>query len=314
MKPAIAARLCQAAVLALPVIGVLEVWAHHRAVARAPAFDDWGTIVAPVDQLREVGDVVTVAPRWAEPLARRALGDERMPLRDVARPDLSRYRAALEVSIQGERDPELAGWRETSRAESGAFTFRRLENPSAEVPVFDFVDAAVPERLAVAVADGAAAAPCPFTARGRVSAGNLGGHPTFPAARFQCPGGEFMNVSVTVIADEHFRARRCLFAHPPLGGRALELRYRGVELGTRIRGHGGIYWMVERELAGAPVELDVRVDGELVGHWVHRDGDGWAGFDFALGTHAGARDAEVVFAVRADDARHRHFCFEADSR
>jgi hypothetical protein len=75
-----------------------------------------------------------------------------------------------------------------------------------------------------------------------------------------------------------------------------------------------MYWIVERERKGAPVELRVRVDGDEVGTYVHRDGDGWSSFEFPLGAHAGAGAAEVEFRVRSPNYAHRHFCFEADTR
>jgi hypothetical protein len=75
-----------------------------------------------------------------------------------------------------------------------------------------------------------------------------------------------------------------------------------------------MYWVVERERAGAPVQIELRVDGERVGAATHRDGDGWAKFEIPLGGHAGKDAAEVEIAISSPDNRHRHFCFEADTR
>jgi hypothetical protein len=47
---------------------------------------------------------------------------------------------------------------------------------------------------------------------------------------------------------------------------------------------------------------------------VHKDGDGWAPFEFDLGKHAGEPDAEVEFAVSTPRYQDRHYCFEADTR
>jgi hypothetical protein len=146
-----------------------------------------------------------------------------------------------------------------------------------------------------------------------VLAGGLAGHPTFPADRFECPGGSFFNVGVTVIADQDFRARRCVWAHPPENGELL-IRYRNVDLGQVIAGHSGMYWVVERNRSGAPVQLGVRVNGQAVGSAVHVDGDGWTSFEFDLGEQAGLSGATVEFSVRSSNHRHRHFCFEAHSQ
>jgi hypothetical protein len=177
--------------------------------------------------------------------------------------------------------------------------------------VYDFTDHLGPEAADVRGTDPPLA--CAWNPRATIVAGGLGGHPTFPPARFECPGGVFFNVGVTVIADEEFRPRRCIWSHPFARGEIVT-RFHDVPLGGVIRGHGGMYWIIERERRGAPVTLTVRVDGDTVGSAVHRDGDGWAPFEFALGKHAGAPKAEVEFAVSSPNYRDRHYCFEADSR
>jgi hypothetical protein len=261
-----------------------------------------------VDELRQPGDLVVMAPSWAEPMARRALGDERMPVADLARPDESGYRHAIEIGALAQRAASLDGWREVARLDRGDFVLRRLENPTPAPSKLDFVSALGPDGTEVRFRE----APCTWRHDAPVSAGGLGGHPTFPAQRFICSSNPFFNVGVTVIADEQFRARRCIWAHPPAAGE-LVLRYPGVQLGERIVGHGGMYWMVEREGRGAPIELEVRIGGAPLGVVTHRDGDGWAAFDLELGANAGRR-ADVEFAVRTSDNRHRHFCFEARTR
>ncbi|WP_437932170.1 hypothetical protein WMF37_23965 [Sorangium sp. So ce291] len=299
------------ALVGLPALGLGELAAHVYFSRRAPGFDAWREVKAPLAAMKQPGDLVIIAPAWADPAARRALGDELMPLRDAARPDESRYAAAVEISVLGERAEELAGFREEKRQEHGGFVLRRLVNPSPARVVYDFVDHVAPSSADVRVTDPPAA--CRWNPRARVAAGGLGGHPTFPAERFECPGGPFFNVGVTVIADEEFRPRRCIWSHPPRDG-AIVTRFRDVPLGSVIRGHAGMYWMIEREQQGAPVTLSVRVDGDAVGEATHVDGDGWAAFEFPLGAHAGAARAEVEFAVTSADYTHRHYCFEADTR
>ena len=119
-------------------------------------------------------------------------------------------------------------------------------------------------------------------------------------------------VGKTTIADETFSPRRCLWAHPP-GRGELSIRFRDVPLGEQLVGHGGMYWIVERERAGAPVQLSVRIDGDEVGRVFHADGDGWARFSLPLGAHAGKSRALVEWRISSPDHRHRHYCFEARS-
>lgn len=299
------------AFLLVPLAGLLELGGQLYTSRAAPSFDAWMQLREPVAEMKRAGDLVVIAPGWAEPLARRALGDDLMPLRDVARPDVTRYASAVELSILGERAPELAGWREESRTVRGKFTLRRLANPAPAVVLYDFVDHARPPSADVRAAEPPVV--CAWNPRSVVSSGGLGGHPTFPAQRFECPGGEFFNVGVTVIADQDFRPRRCLWSHPLARGE-LVTRFHDVPLGKVIRGHGGMYWITEREKRGAPVTLTVRVDGDTIGTYRHADGDGWSSFELPLGAHAGAEHAEVELAVTSPNNLHRHFCFEADTR
>lgn len=300
-----------ALIAVVPLLGLVELGAHVFFSRRAPTSDDWAAVKAPVAAMKQPGDLVIVAPPWADPAARHALGDALMPIRDAARPDETRYAAALEIAILGQRAGELAGWTEVAREQQGDFVLRRLLNPAPAAVVFDFVDALRPPRVDVRGTD--PPIDCPWNPRARIAAGGLAGHPTFPAERFQCPSGLFFNVGVTVIADEEFRPRRCLWSHPLRRGE-LVTRFRDVPLGRVIRGHAGMYWMVERERSGAPVTLTVRVDGDVIGAATHADGDGWSAFELPLGPHAGAPSAEVEFAVTTPDYNHRHYCFEADTR
>ncbi len=305
-RRAVKRRALRLAVLLVPLWAAVELVLGFTSAARAPAFDDYAVLVAPVDALAQPGDVVVMAPRWAEPPLRRALGDARMPLEDVARPSLEAYPAAIEISLLGQRDPALEGWPVAEVREAGDFVVRRLTNPGHTPTLVDFVSLLGPEAAEVSF-DGR---PCRWSSMPPL-AGGLGGHPTFPRQRFDC-GSPFFNVGVTVIADQEFRPRRCLWAHPPASG-ALRITFSGVALGQRIVGHGGLYWMIEREQKGAPIALRVEVAGEELGRVVHLDGEGWKRFELPLGAHAGRR-ADVTFAVSSDDHRHRHFCFEARSQ
>ena len=304
------AKLGRVWLLALPLVGLAELGLHFWFASRPPAFEEWAQVRDDVATFPPSAPVI-VAPRWAEPLARQALGDDRMPLSHVARPDTSRFERAVEVSILGQRAPELHGWTEQERLTSGKFVYRLVANPRYRRVITDFVERARPPSAEVFLTE--PRDPCRWNAQARPMSGGLGGNPTFPAQRFECAGGVFFNVGVTAIADEEFVARRCLWAHPPRVGEIV-VRFGDVALGATIEGHSGMYWMIERERKGAPVVLSVRVDGDEIGKVEHRDGDGWAGFELALGGHAHKPNATVEFGVSSVNYQHRHFCFEATSR
>lgn len=298
-------------VVGLVVLGLGELVLQVMDAKKSPLPEDWALLKEPVAQEKQPGDVVIVAPSWADPWARQTLGNDVFTLRDVARSDISRYATALEIGALGQTSSELRGFREISSKQVGPFLLRRLENPNFLPTITDFVD-----RIALGQADVAVfetETKCPFNKTARVIAGGLGGHPTFPSARFECPGGVFFNVSETVIADQDFRPRRCMWAHPPNKG-DLRIRFSDVSLGKVLRGHGGMYWIIERDKPGVPVLVEVRVDGQEIGRYEHRDGDGWSQFEMPLGEHADKKNATVEFKVSARNNLHRHFCFEAHSR
>lgn len=294
----------------LPLLGAAELggqlWASHR----APTQSEWLAVQSEVQSAKAPEAAVVIAPSWAEPLARAAWGEKLMPLRDVARPGLDGYPRALEISILGQSAPELESWPVTQEHSVGRFTLRRRENPEAPRVQFDFVDAL--SEADVSETDGTEDKPCPWQPRGRAKSGGLGGHPTYPAARFNCPSGEPYLVGVTVIDDQDYRARRCIHAYPTQRG-PLKLRFSDVPLGTELRGHAGLPWVLVRDGGGAPVRLEVFVNGKSVGTHEQRDEMGWAGFRFKTGASPGVR-GNIEFRVSSDSVQNRHFCFAADLR
>jgi hypothetical protein len=298
--------------LLVPVLGVIELGAHFVFARRAPNPAEWQAIRASVAELRRASELVVVAPAWADPLARQALGEELMPLRDVARPDETGYARAVEVSALGARAPELRRWRVVEERVSGDFQLRVLENPDYARVLLDFVDALSPERARVFERIGHELRECPWNPRAPTNTGGLPGPPAFPTRRFACAGGDPFFVGATAIDDPEYRPRRCIWAHPTPGG-PLVVRFSQVLLGTRIRGHAGMPWLILRDVRGTPIELEVRVGGRSIGALVHREENGWQLFEFPTGAEAG-RAADVEFEVRSASVRDRQFCFHADTR
>lgn len=291
--------------LALPVLGLGELVGFAITSRSAPRFHDYERLREPLRALRREGDFVAVAPAWAEPLVAQVTP---MALREAGRSRDEGHASAVEVSLLGKRRSELAGWVVADEREVPPFVVRRLDNPHPAPARFDFLEGLSPERVTVT----AGGRPCPFRRGMAPRSGGLGGHPYFGPDRFVCGGHPVFNVSRTVIADERFAPKRCIWAHPPHAGE-LVVTFDDVPLGQAIRGHAGLSWIIERERRGKPVTLRVMVDGNVVGELLHRDGEGFVPFAFDLGERAG-KDGSVSFAVSSSDARDRHFCFEAISR
>jgi hypothetical protein len=299
--------------LMVPVLGLLELAAHFYFARRAPNGDEWSAVRPLVASFYQSGDAVVVAPHWAEPMARLAFGDDLMPLRDVARPDVTRYGRVLEVSTLGRRAPELLGWKIVREERKGKFALRALENPSPVNVTFDFTDHIDPSVASVRVEKPPSPVDCAFNAAAAVESGGLGGAPVFPAARFVCPGEpNHVFVGVTIIDDETAHPRRCVWSHPP-GSAELVTRFRDVPLGSKIHGHAGVGWLIERDRTTPPFTIKVVVAGQEVGHVVHVSGDFWKLFELTLPEPLARRTADVEFRVSAPGAG-THVCFEADSR
>ncbi len=294
--------------LLVPGFGVAELAAHWVFSERAPEASEWRALAAPLAKLAQADDLVLVAPEWAEPLARHALGERFFPGSAVARADERSFSRAVEISALGERHESTRAWRVASEHDSGRFTLRVLQNPAPERPTYRFLDHVAPESLSVSVSGDGADTPCSFDASARPVAGGLHGNLAFPAQRFRCSARPNEFVGVTIADDQNYRPRRCIWAHTHASG-ALRLEFRDVPLGRRIRGYGGSSFFLMRDGASA-VELSVYVGGERLGTHRHEDERGFTPYVFETGKFAGTTQS-VRFEVRS--VASREFCFTAES-
>ncbi len=300
-----------ALVAGVAVLGLLELGFHFHFAHSAAAIEEWQGLKPVVAGLAGPETLIVVAPEWAEPNARFALGSELMPLGHVARADESGFEHALEIGMLGQSAPELRGWRLEREQQEGKFLLRSYANPHV-VPVrYDFLAHLEPPSASVRVLRGSAAEPCPY-GTGKVSNGDLGGHPTYPRRRFSCAGADWSMVGRTVIEDQNYRPRQCIWAHPSNRG-TLEVHFDAVPIGSVISGYGGMPYLFEREWRGTPVELEVLVGGQRIGAWQHADGDGWKRFELSTAELAGTTST-VDFRVRSRSVRERQFCFQASVR
>jgi hypothetical protein len=296
--------------LLVPALGLLELGGHFWASRRAPSLEEWQALAPAVRSFKKPDELLVVAPEWTDPLARHAFGDALMPIAMLSRADAQGYERAVEVSALGRRTDELRGWRELGRQELGDFTLRRLQNPNYRPVLYRFIDHVKPPALTVSEGDDERKE-CGFQENAAVVTGGLHGNVAFPRQRFACRGGGGHFVGVTIIDDQEYRPRRCLWAHASLDG-GLHLRFAGVKLGQKIRGYGGLSYFLARDGLGTPVELIVRSGERELGRYVHQDEWGWHAFEIGTSSLAGSTQ-DVELEIRSASPEQRGFCFYAET-
>jgi hypothetical protein len=297
--------------LLLPGLGVAELAAHVWFASRAPRAEEWRDLARAVNAVKRSGEPVVVAPEWAEPFAREAFGDRAFPLDELARSDDAAVRRVFEVSALGARYTATQSWRTVSETRSGRFTLRVLENPAPLRVRYRFSEHVNPRELAVALVAGARVVPCEYSQHALVFAGGLHGEVAFPRERFVCPGMASAFVGVTIIDDQGYRPRRCIWAAPPPGV-TLRLTFSGVPFGPALRGFGGLSYFLFRDSDAPPITLDLATEGAALGSYVHEDAWGW--HSFRIGTEALAgRTGTLELSVHAGPASQRDFCFALEA-
>src|SRR5882757_413781 len=96
--------------LLVPIAGLAELGLFWVDATRAPRVGEWQALRGEVAKLKRPGDLLLVAPEWADPIARYAFGDALLPIADEARADDSSYARAVEVDALGAVPAELDGW------------------------------------------------------------------------------------------------------------------------------------------------------------------------------------------------------------
>lgn len=106
--------------------------------ARVPSRADWQAAAAFVRAEFRPGDLIAIAPRWAEPLGRAELGDL-MPLSMIGRADGRRYGRIFELSIRGAHAEDVAGLSAESKKRFGRVELFRYSQHSAVV-TYDLIE------------------------------------------------------------------------------------------------------------------------------------------------------------------------------
>jgi hypothetical protein len=294
----------------VPLIGLVELAAHTVQSCSRIDESDWRAARDYVATQATGDDLVAFAPRWVDPIGREFFGPSLATLEREARADETRFARAFEVSIRGAHIDALAGWRRSAEQRFGAVRVTTWENPARSPVIVDLVSRAEARQMQASLVQAGGEQPCSFVRTGPIS-GGLGFGPALPGEHAACPGGGFVGVSVA--ADLEYHPRRCIYAPPPGPGGLRRLRFPGVRMGQSLRGHHAIYVEAERAKTGAPVMIACHVGDSLIGEAVHRDGEGWKGFEFDTSSLAGT-EVELVADIASSSSDRRLYCFEATTR
>ncbi len=299
--------------LLVPLAGVAEPVLAAYQGHRAQSVEQWAQLKPRITALKGPRDFVVIAPEWAEPIARHTLGDELMPIANVARADEAPFERALEIDELGETAPLVAAWPILSEETAGNFRIRLRKNPGYRAPTFTLLDHLKPSDVHVSETHQGQTRDCEYSARAPTSAGGLHGHPAFPRERFTCGRTETDFVGSTIIDDQNYAPRRCIWANPAPGD-ALTLSFANVQLGERIQGYAGLPYFLFRDEGWPKIGVTVAVNGVKLGTYEHAPETGWHGFDFETKQFTG-QSATVDFTIQSSrDTREQSFCFYADVR
>jgi len=296
--------------LVVPAVAVIELGLHFKQVGSVVPDSDWKAAKAEVQKRAKPEDLVAFAPQWVDPIGREIFGNDLATPEREAYPDVTRFPRAIEVSIRGAHLADLAGWRETDRTNVGGIRITTFENPSPVTLKDDLLRHSGKPDMHVSIVDPNGEHECNYGRYG-VQTGNLGFGPAVPPLRYQCGGGAYVGISI--MADLDYRPRRCFYAPAQGPNVTVKLRFDSIAYGKVLHGHHGIYVEAERDQKGAPVDVTFRSGDKTFGKLVHRDGEGWKGFELDTSEFDG-KTAELIAEITSSSRDRRMYCFEADTR
>ena len=296
--------------LLLFAVAAVEVVGHLVIQSRVVPDTDWDAAAAFVRSEWRERDVVSAAPRWADPLMRRAVGDL-LSTSSAGRADLEGFERLWVLSIRGHRAAEAPEGAPELVRSFGAVTVERWALPRVEVH-YDFADHV--GEASVVRTEGDREVPCRLTRSG-AQGGGLGSGPITPAERHVCdPGRPWLWVGTTVEEDLAMLPRRCVWQHPPGGEDVVRTTFAEVPLGERLVLHAGLWWEHERTMDHGLVSVRVLLDGVEIGTLVHRDGDGWKRLEAAIPEERRGGVGSVSIETSAPDPQFRTVCWAASTR
>lgn len=343
--PARLHAVLSAGLAVVPVVAVWELVAAQRQHQAVPTDADWRAAAAAASAAKKPGDMIVVAPRWAEPLGRKALLEVAHPpqvlgspalgspalgspvanetifadksladLRMVGRSDFDTVPRVLELSIRGKDDPQLKGFRLVGTQRFGTVELRTFENPKPEKLVRDLVAEVDQTATLQRVAPDGGVEVCRWETEASQHIPNLFAGPVPPKKRWLCPPFDpgWSWVAETVITDLEYVPRRCVMMHPTLSNTTIVFPPKPV--GQRVVAYVGKHVYVEREKRLSPVHVRISVAGKEVAHQFHRDGDGWVRFEGSTAAWAGTSQPVKIELWAEGSPQFRVACVAAELR
>jgi hypothetical protein len=240
------------------------------------------------------GDIIAIRPWWAARI-REHVGDLTfLQVRDLASEDLSTHARLWVVLLPGYDDDLHEKHELEDESPAGRLTVRRYRLPEPVPILYDFQEQL--RRAQVRMYQGKSAKPCS----------------RWVENRWVCTNRDWNYVGrmVVELGDD---PRAVLWAHPSDTG-PIEITYPDVPGGKTLLVHTGLTPQAARTPGGAPVTLEVRLNGHLLGRVVRpADQSGYFPTSWDISGH-GPGPHTVTFRVSAPHVGMRHYCFNGEVR
>jgi hypothetical protein len=284
------ARLGIAAAGGLALLALVETAQALISPTRAPTDLDWRVTAAQLRVGFQTGDLIVVAPPWADPVMRMHVGDL-LPIPVAARMDDARFGRVWEISQRGGHAVEMRGRAVTFEQRFGALTLRRAERRPAEI-TFDFLERWQDAYVTRWDPAARASVPCPWQ-----------------VDRFGCP---LLGNSVKrALVEVDTQIRRAIVA-PPVRDAIIAIEFQSVPLGRELAVAVGLHDAWARKSSGS-VYFEVWIAGRPALGTVVDNRSGWR----TLRVDTTARNGQVApvrFQISSPRPDLRYLAFAAEAR
>jgi len=247
-----------AAVVIVTLGALFEAGVALTAQSRVATAIDWQGAGQVVRAGLQPGDLIVIAPEWADQVGRSYFGDV-IPVEMAARADADHYGRIWEVSIRGAHADEVKGLVAKHVEHRGLVTISLYEKPAVGLS-YDFTTHFADARITQI--DAGRESPC--------------GGP------IRCPGG----LVETRTLEVDYRPHRGILV--PAETRPTRLTWPEATLGKSLVLYVGLHDYYARKNADGPVDVSVSVDDRQVWKAHFRQSEGWHRYEIPTlaGTHA----------------------------